>query len=186
MIKVTLEFKGVDEAIVALGKLVGVKVSAAPAQEPKNAADGQYVPPAAPAAAEPRTRKQRADKGQQRGAYGPRTNANASSASEAGAAGEPATVGIKGTDPSKAGDQPAVSTSTTAPAAPAPIQPAKLPGPKIEDVQAALTALYDTKGHDISAMVLSRFGVKRAKDLLPEQWAEFIAKAKAVTAGEAP
>jgi hypothetical protein len=67
-----------------------------------------------------------------------------------------------------------------APAAAAPVKAT------LAEVQAALNELYETKGHDVSLQVLSRFGVDRAKNLLPEAWGEFIAKARAVIAGEAP
>lgn len=171
-VKVTLEFKSADEAIVALGKLVGIKTSAAPAGEvgAVDAVDARKKPEQ-PGAAEPRQRKPRADKGQKRDPYGPRQQE--AKGTEAGA-------------PTVASATPDVGTGATgsAPVTSAASAPAAVV--KIEDVQAALGEMYEKKGHDISLAVLSRFGVQRGKDLLPEQWAEFIAKAKRVVAGEAP
>jgi hypothetical protein len=166
-VKVTLEFKSADEAIVALGKLVGIKTSAAPAAVAAGP-QGAESPAVVPAAAEPRTRKARADKGQPRGPYK--------------ITGEPAEMVQKdGTDKAAA--------SAPAKSAP-PAAPTQTPGPTgtatLAEVQAALNELYEKNGHDVSLAVLSRFGVDRAKNLLPEAWADFIAKARAVIAGEAP
>ena len=70
------------------------------------------------------------------------------------------------------------------------MQPAVQPvaaGPAIDDaaIQAAVEKLFNAKGYDDTALVLSRFGVNRGKDLLPVQRAEFLAKVDKVIAGEA-
>lgn len=179
-VKVTFEFENAEAAIVALGKIAGVTPAAAP--QP---------------AAEKKERKPRADAGQPRGPYkkgeqAPEPNAGASAGGGTGpvAAGNSAPVT---TDPSKAAEQAANSTSTTtaAPGAAAQLAAASttasapVAAPKPEDVQGTLEKLFAAKGFDVCEQVLSRFGVKRAKDLLPEQRAEFIAKADRVIAGEA-
>jgi pyruvate dehydrogenase E2 component (dihydrolipoamide acetyltransferase) len=179
-VKITLEFKSVDEAIVALGKLTPeahAKALAAATQVPAAAAAPATEAPA-------KTRKPRADAGQPRGPY-KTTEQNA-----VAAGGAPT-----GTQPTEA---PAQSTPAQAPVAPAAAavpataaQPqASTPAPESapaaavvvptpEQVQAAVEGLYNAKGFDICSEVLGRYGVKRGKDLLPEQRADFIAEAKA-------
>lgn len=182
-VKITLEYANVEEAIAALGKLAGIApaVVATPVKE----------------------RKGRSDAGKPRGSHkdaNVAVEAGTTKAVGSGAAGAQAGV----TDSSKAPEQGANSTSTVPPAAPASPQKTAAPvpaaaqvqeaprqeqqapaaaAPTPEDVQAAVEALFNAKGFDDCAMVLSRFGVKRGKDLLPEHRAEFIAKAKAVAAG---
>ena len=180
MVKLTLEFKSVDEAIVALGKLAGLKTSAAPvvpvAKADQGSKDGSTP---APAAAEPAPqRKPRADKGQKRGAYAPRQETTGAGTG-ASTATETASNGSTGTTDVSASTTPAAPLANT-------VDRAAAAPTTIEDVQAALNDLYTAKGHDVSMQVLSRFGVNRAKNLLPGAYAEFVAKARAVIAGEAP
>lgn len=100
MVKVTLEFENVDAAIVGLGKLVGAPVATKP------------------------PRKGRADKGQQREPYGPRTGQQADSPVEGrtgNSVGTPGAQGTKGavTDSAKA-ERAATLPSTVASVVPAP------------------------------------------------------------------
>lgn len=218
-VKVTFEFANAEEAIVALGKLAGIKTrknanaavevgtkgsevgsDAAGAQagvtDPgktgeKPADPTSTVPPAAPA---PRTRKPRADKGQTREPYGPRnTEANGAgtgaTASSANAAGVPAGSGVAGaaaSDPVAVGGSPAVQTAAApAPAAPQATPPAPVAAPTDNEVQAAVEKLFNAKGFDNCLALLSRFGVKRGKDLPLDQRANFIRRVDGVIAGEA-
>jgi hypothetical protein len=59
---------------------------------------------------------------------------------------------------------------------PAPKDPPKPPpaSATVEDVTNALTAVWNKHGMEKSLEVLSRFGVKRARELLPEQHAAFV------------
>lgn len=173
MVKITLEFKSVDEAIVALGKLVGIKTSAAP-QEKVNAAQSSVVPAAA---VESGKRKPRADKGQKREPYKPREQ-------------EAAAPEKDGTVQSDRGTGKTGSALTLTPAAGAPdvaSPPAALGAktPHEIDVQAAVEKLYGEKGYDTTLAALSRYGVKRGKDLLPEHRANFIADVARILAGGA-
>ena len=192
-VKLTLEFKSVDEAIVALGKLVGVKVSAAPQtpgatgaeKAPENS--GSAHPQAV--AAETRTRRPRADKGQRREPYGPRTTTGEPVASESGVSGS---VSARNPQPAV----PVASTKTATPQkAPAegdkPLPSGVVPAasvatPTLAEVQESLNKLYEAKGHDVSLAVLNRFGVNKAKNLLPDAWADFIGLARHVLDGGQP
>ena len=136
MIKVTFEFPSVEEAIVALGKLAGIRGKASKPsthdQEAARVAAGLIPPPAATLEAAVATatptavRKPRADKGQVRGSYKEK-NAGAvaqSPTDEATAATQPPS-GAGTTDVGKAQEGLANSTSTT----PAGV-PAAVPAPK--------------------------------------------------------
>jgi hypothetical protein len=209
-VKITLEFDTVEESIVALGKLVGIKArgvklasqdSAAPVKSPD---EGDKPQPAgvvtAPAAAEPAKppRKPRADRGQPREPYGPRNpeaNAGAASApagtpapatpatvSAASAAAPQAVAPVAASVPhtaAPASTSPAHQTAHTATPAPAAAVPTQ------EDVQKAVEKLFNAKGYDVTHDLLSRFGVKRGKDLAETQRADFIRRAEGVIAGEA-
>ena len=73
-----------------------------------------------------------------------------------------------------------------APAASAPQPEVAAAAASEDEAKSAMEALYDALGVSVARETLSRFGVKRVGELLPEQRAEFIAKAKAVIGGEAP
>lgn len=156
MIKITLEFKGVDEAIVALGKLVGAPVATA-ASSPVGAEK-----PAAPT-----TRKPRADAGKKRGSY---KNVEA-----------PAKESDEKTDSSSGAL--AASTPETA-AAPVVPEPSASPAggaaaaPKEEDAQAALEVVFTGKGLPAAQTLLAKFEVTRLRDLPAEKRAAFIEAAK--------
>ena len=169
MIKVTLEFKGVDEAIVALGKLVGAPVAQ------KAAAEGiDKAPPTVTAA--PTTRRPRADAGKKRGSY---KNVEA-----------PADADPKGHDITPT---PAASTpETAAPPAPAEgdkpqpsgVTPAVAAAPTTEaDAQKALEALFAKKGLAEAQRVLGLFGVAALRFLPADKRGEFITKAQEATNG---
>lgn len=186
-VKVELVFNTVEEAIAALGKVAGI----APAS----------IASVTPPAVEKTPRKGRSDAGQPRGpnarTAGEQNAAGASAGANATATAGNSTTGT--TDPSKAPEQGANSTSTTpaaptaaAPQAPAavttaPAAPIPAPAAPIDDatIQAGVEKLFNAKGFDDTALVLSRFGVQRGKDLLPVQRAEFLAKVDAVLAGGA-
>jgi hypothetical protein len=193
-VKVTLEFASVDAAIVALGKLVGTKVTAVEPQEKKLGPPTSVEEHVARVEARKAERKQRADKGQPRAPYKPRNQeAAAGQASPAGATG-----GV--TDAGKAGEQPAAPTSTVPPVATAPTQtaapaqtvtPAQSAAPAAaataEEVQTVVAGVFERHGYDVASQLLQRFGVSRGRDLKPEQYADFVAmgrKVLAATAGD--
>jgi hypothetical protein len=198
-VKITLEFNGVDEAIVALGKLVVAPVKAAAKNPPAPAAVeivGQSAAVAVaekteqPAAAEgpaPKTRKPRADKGQARGPYN--KDAAGASASALIPSNPGSNAGPAVTDPSN-GETPPTSTSTPAVApvvAATSGEATNAPAAPVTDAQvmAAVEKIYGARGYDDTAAVLARFGAKKWAQLLPEQRGEFIAKIDRVLAGEA-
>lgn len=57
----------------------------------------------------------------------------------------------------------------------------KAPKVKLEEVTAAITELANTIGLQEARAVLAQFDVKRAAELKPEQYADFIAAAKAAS-----
>ncbi len=184
-VKITLEFNGVDEAIVALGKLVVAPVKAA-AKNPSAPAAVEIVGQSAavavaekteqPAAAEgpaPKTRKPRADKGQARGPY----NKDAAPEQASTPAPESAASAAAPTPAAPAQTVPQAPAQSAAPAAAGPVTDAQ--------VMAAVEKIYGAKGYDDTAAVLARFGAKKWAQLLPEQRGEFIAKIDRVLAGEA-
>lgn len=175
MIKVTFEYATVDEAIVALAKLVGVPQSKAPLTAStggSNATGG--------AASQPSTRRGRSDKGQARGSYK-----------------NPPTVAAAPVVP-----EPVVSPTTGAVAIPEPAAPAQAPvastvaNPPLEsgsgaaahtvkDLLEAIGKVFNTKGLPVALQVLSRFGANTYRDIKPEQYAEFIKHAVFVSEGGA-
>jgi hypothetical protein len=177
MVKISLEFKSVDEAIVALGKLVG-------AAGPKPVVGGKSgsvaaSPPVSDTPPAPATsRKPRADKGAKRGAYAPRiepvppivvpqpvTNpaTEAVTAPGVGSAGDTAVV-EKQADPGKAADQAANPVSTPSTAA----------SVTLEQAQAAMERVYKAKGVDVAKQILARLGTNRVKDILPASLGLFV------------
>lgn len=178
-VQVTLSFASVEDAVVGLGKLAGLPAAVAVA-----------VVPAQP----DKVRQGRSDAGKTRG---PHNKGN-------GQAPAGTVTGI--TDPSNAGQQAATLTSTTpvpVPAKPAapekeanpPTQstaPANVAGnapaaavPPVADVQKAVERMFNAKGYEDCALLLSRFGVKRWSELPDDQRANFIRRADGVIAGEA-
>jgi hypothetical protein len=185
MIKVTFEFKTIEEAIATLGSLM------------KGAAPVPNVANPAKSAAETKTRKPRADAGKARGSY---KNANADGGQKGAL---PVSAGGEGTvtDAGKAAEQAAnpISTPLTSPLAPesaAPTSaavaaepagaetPAAVPGSTAadpKDAEAALDALFKAKGLPAAQQLLTDFGVKRLRDLPAEKRGEFVQRAKEAT-----
>jgi hypothetical protein len=207
-VKVEFVFANEDEAIVALAAVRQAKVNLAKRieqakQNPSAAAAGEIVgrgaaaavaekseQPAAAVGTTPptRQRKPRADKGQPREPYGPRTETAAT-----GAQGTPA----PSTDPRNDAQAPTATSTTTPVAAPqsaAPVEdtpPAAVlivgskpaaADPTLEDVQKTVEALFAARNYDDTRALVSRFGVARAKEIPADMRAEFIAKAKAMIA----
>ena len=167
MIKVTLEFESADQAIVALGKIVGAPVAsrAWPAKSPIGSTE---VGPDAPTT----KRRGRSDKGQPRGSYKDSATTQAAAPAEK----------LESTD---------LISPVPAAAAPAPEQPPVVGSPpapvpaKIEDAQAAIAKVFNEKKIDVAMQVLSRFGCKAVRELQAGQYAEFIQKCNDVLAGGA-
>ncbi len=199
MLRVTFEFKSPEELIVALGKIYDLGGRPAKA-DPAAAAGAAALPDpsetglggnVAPAAAPTRTRKPRADKGQRREPYGPRTkDAKGEGASAPADTASPTTSGPVVEAASAAAPQAVPSPAAfQMPDAPTPSEP-----PSAEAVGKALEALFNAKQEavgpaqatEICVQALSRFGVTRGRDLRPEHRAAFIAHAAAVQAGEQP
>lgn len=178
MLKVTLEFDTVEAAIVALGKIAGIaKVRAAAGAS----AASVPTPPVAPAAEAVKP----AEGAKRRGR--PRKDAAGAGAQpdNASAATTPAAVPAAPTTGPAAGDAPSGNTGAVqqtepkAAAAPAAQQaPAAGPVPSQEEVVAALEPYATKKGLIEARNLLSRYGVQRARELLPEQRADFIAECK--------
>lgn len=186
MIEVRLNFKSVEEAIVALARMNGDDVKPKKAAPPVLQSPNKDVTaPAAAMAAPPtqaplspvapaggqqpgvvapdptkRPRKPRSDAGQERGPYKPR-------AQDAGA---PATPTAVAEATASVGSPPVI-----APAAPAP------EGAVIAteaDAQAALEGIFKGRGLPAAQKVLADFGISRLRDLPAEKRAGFIAAAK--------
>src|SRR5574341_909059 len=168
-VKVELVFNSVDEAIVALGKIVGT------------AATVRGETP------EKRERKGRSDAGKPRGPYNKDTTTGGpspASVEQPVAAGTSPVASASPTKPAapEQAAKPAVAPAATAPSGTVAAAPAAaVPTP--EQVQTALEKLFNAKGFEDCALLLSRYGAKRGKDLKPEQRAEFIAHAEGVVAG---
>lgn len=194
-VTVQFEFDSVEAAIAALGKqMVGASGVAQTVERVTDKAQVAGSNPAAGNAPTSRSRKPRADAGKPRGPYKEPVNANATP------------VGSGTADPSN--EAPAqkaqASTLTSTPLAPAvaPKTPASAtpaegdkPQPSgakspmagvpvtLEDCRASLEKLFDAKGIVAAQDVLSRFGVKRAGDMLPSQYADFIQYVNEQTGG---
>lgn len=187
MIKVTLEFESADQAIVALGKLVGAPLKVASGSASK---DSAAQAPGAPTT----TRRGRSDKGQPRGSYkvDATTQAAAQGTEENRSTLESAQVIGKGGDSSVSSSTPVAAAPQTAAATPVEGDKPQPPGttspaavPKIEDAQASIAKVFNEKKIDVAMQVLSRFGVKAVRELKSAQYAEFIQKCDDVLAGGA-
>ena len=171
-VSVTLEFDSVEAAIAALGKqMVGAPGVTQRGERGADKAKDAGSNPAAGTAPTTRSRKPRADAGKPRGPY---KDAEAAKAAAPATTSIPPSAGSSAvTDPSNAG---VAATSTSTPADPVPVAsaPNNEPAVTIEDCRARLEKLFDAKGIVAAQDVLSRFGVKRAGDMKPEQYADFI------------
>lgn len=184
-VKITLEFKGVDEAIVALGKLVGGKVAQAAAAPVLLAAPEAAKSTASTTEARShteapkRTRKPRADAGKERGPY--KTTGEPAASEPAGKADSVAVPSAAPATPT----QPAAPERTATAPEPNAQTPAAAGPVSDEAVQKAVEKIFGAKGYDDTFALLSRFGVKRGKDLPQDQRASFIQRVDGVLAGEA-
>lgn len=168
MVKITLEYRSIEEAVLALGKLGAFPTAAAPAATgattPVAAVAG--VAAGAPAAAVPGTRKRR-------------TKAEIEAANLAAAGTQPPAA----TPSAAPAAAPAPAAVATTPAAVAAVVADAASTPKPEDAQKAMEALFNAKGITVAQDLLKRFGVARVRELKPEQLAEFIKDANATIAG---
>lgn len=193
MIKVTYEFASVEEAIVALGKLVGTA-----SKRPVVAADVKGAE--SPSLAVPATRRGRSDKGQARGSY-----KNPASNQEQGQAGSAQTAESVGnnagpavTAPSNAAPLAATLTATPAvvPAVPGtqPVAATFLTAPSPEgavaaaalsekDAQAAISKLFDAKGIKTAMDLLARYGCKVVREMKADKYGAFVADVERILAG---
>lgn len=199
MIEIKLQFKSVEEAVAALAKMAGLGGAGAKQAPvvPKVEMSAGTATPQVPATVQKSPRKPRSDAGRARGSY-----KDANAAVEAGTAksvgsGTAAEAGSV-PDAGNGGQQAPTQTSTPLPASVAPEPAAQeanalsatVQTPAAEateaDCQAAIKKLYETDGNKMARceQVVSRFGVKRIKDLLPAQRGEFVAKVNAVLNGE--
>ena len=159
MVKITLEYKSVDEAIVALGKLVGApgKV-AAPA-----ATAATLAAPVAPTT-EKTPRKPRADRGQPRAPYAPRQE-------DAKGEGASAPTGqASAASPAPAAPTPAASEEQARALA---VDKADAT-PSADDAQKALEKLFEATNIETAKGVIAEFGVPRLRDLPADKRAAFV------------
>jgi hypothetical protein len=172
MIKVTFEFKTIEEAIATLGSLM------------KGAAPVPNVANPAKPTAETKTRKPRADAGKARGSYKNAGAAGGQPLGEAAVSGEApegaAQIGAGAASvvtPAPESAAPPVNADSDAQASTPP--PAGAADPK--DAEAALDALFTAKGLPAAQQLLTDFGVKRLRDLPAEKRGEFVQRAKEAT-----
>ena len=147
MIKITFEYRTVEEATVALAKLGGLLHNSESAAPPI---------PVMPVTAIPAEAKRRG-----------RPPKNVAAPENASLPKETA----KATAPV------AATPETVAPATPA------ATAPTLDDLQKGIEAVFNQKQVEVCMGLLSRFGVKRVRDLKPEQYAEFSEKVQATLDG---
>lgn len=159
MIKVTFEFPTLDAAIVAMGKMVEPK--AAPAMPASATALAAAAGQPAPA-----TRKGRNDKGVSRKKSGD-TPATKEVAADKGGTPESALPGA----PAEGAAAASISTETPATVVTNDVKPIA-----DEALTAALEPVFKhPKGGLLASQdIMARFGVKRLRELKPEQRAEFV------------
>lgn len=176
-VKVTLEFGNIDQAIVALGKLVAAKIEKS-AQGPTNAALASEL--GVPVVAQPdpvKQRRGRSDKGK------PRKN-NVPEAPAAGGTDQPAATppAVQEAAAPVPGEADKAQPTGATPEAAAPTATAA-------EAQKALETLFETPapvgGIDAARGVLASFGVARVRDLPDEKRAGFIAEVAKRLAGAA-
>lgn len=193
-IKVTFEFPGVEEAIIALGKLsglgkarraanqtTGAPAVAAPAQPPQVSVAPPSTPPAAPVTGTPR--KPRADKGKPRGPYNKTDSAapDADCTSREVPTAPAAPVAAEPTPPAPAAEATiAAPVSVPEGAAGSPQGPVTgaAPVPTVEEAVKAGEALLAAKGLEAVRALIQTYGVARISAIPAEKRAEFIAKAQ--------
>lgn len=193
-IKITIEFKSVDEAIVALGKMV-----AAPGA-PATAANAAPVAAASP-------RRGRSDKGQKRGEYKPRqqegvpasaipeegkTTGNSASRVTESRSGDPAASSTVLQAPGNAVSAPATAEAAAPTAKSAAVLDAGTPtsskatiGDKDEECQKVLGEIVEKRKLEAALALLSRYGVQKLRDIPKDMRDEFLQHAKLVAQGGA-
>ena len=200
MIQITLQFNTIDEAIVFLSKQhpvakvrnaaaiepivgasteipAGAKASAGDAKT-NTGVDGQQTSQAAPTT---NKRKPRADAGKPRGPRGAQQNVEAPAAPvEADKAQPPGVVPPVASTPETAApvtqEEATDKGSTSAP-------DAAVPQASEKDAQEAIQAVFTQQGGPQLALdTLASFGVKRCRDLKPEQRGDFVAKCNIILA----
>lgn len=192
-IKVTFEFPGVEEAIIALGKLsglgkarraanqtTGAPAGAAPAHPAQVSVAPPSTPPAAPVTGTPR--KPRADKGKPRGPYNKTDSAapDADCTSREVPAAPAAPVAAEPTPPAPAEAPIAAPVSSAEADAGSPQGPVTgaAPVPTVEEAVKAGEALLAAKGLEAVRALIQTYGVARISAIPAEKRAEFIAKAQ--------
>lgn len=183
-VKIEIEFKNVDEAIVAMSKLSSVAnlpLAAAPAPE----------------------RKPRNDKGKTREPYGPRDKGQGVAAAPGATVAGDGAAGV--TESRSEAPQKANAPAVAAASSTVPDKPQSTPDPKAV-VQAEVTALTEAadgkqptetdvataseglagaKGLQSVIDLLARFGVKRGRDIPINRRADYIKRAGEVAQGAA-
>lgn len=191
MVKITLEYGSVEEAIQALGKLSGLaKVRRAASTggaatgsevaQPAVASEAVGTGAAGSALAAPPTRGRGRPRKEPKAAN-PSVEAGASAGSRAGDGGTAAVE--KSAEPVVVAQaaEPTSTPSTAAPAAssePVPSEAAQ-PVPTEADVQAATEALFAATNKSIGIVtgIMAEFGVRKLRELKPEQRAAYIKRA---------
>jgi len=103
------------------------------------------------------------------------------SAAAPAAAPGPATAQVQEVAaPAKTASAPSPAAESAAAAAPA--STAATDPVNYEQVKQVVIAITKTKGRDVAVAALAQFGVAKAQDLKPEQYADFVAQAKALLA----
>lgn len=164
MVQIKLTFDSLDAALVALAKMQGNPAAV-------------IASPAAP-------RKPRDDKGKPRGEYKLRDKEAKAEGASAPAVTTAASTAAPSAAPSAEASEPKAATpapSSKAAPSPAPAAPA-VAAPEQKAAELALEELFNKKGMKAAQDTLARFGLKRLKDILPEQRADFIAACKAALA----
>lgn len=181
MIKVTLEFKSVDEAIVALGKMVGAPQAAVKTGQAHEAA--QREPDAGAPTTKP-GRKPRADKGQARGEYRPRQGAEPGSPEHQATTTttQAAKDEAAATEPSPS---PSAPTTVTTEAAVVPVAGAART-PSIEQCRSYVERVFNGFGMANAISLLGEYGVKRAQELPADKRLPFIEQALKLLATKVP
>jgi len=180
-IQITFEYEAVEDALNALRRLAGEEASAAiePAAPVSTPAEDEKLQPSgeqavSPVAADPKpvsTRPVRADKGLGRAPYGPHP-ADAKTRRPKLAPAAPAAPAFQVVDGPDA--SPAATLAADAAGTPnSEITP--LPGaPTFDSPKVALTAVFNSKGRDVSMELLHRFGLLRLSELPTEMERQFV------------
>ncbi len=207
MLKLTLEFTSPEEAIVALGKLMGGKVARA-ANRPVPVADAgglktddavpsvnDTAPPVAavlpPASAPVKTRQPRKDAGKKRGSYkNPEPAQEVDTKTLPLPLEEPNVAAAAQPDTASRDGDAGASEETTAAAATPVVEPdpvAEIPqvteppvAPAGADVGKAVEALYNAKGMQACLDLFARYGISRWRDLPADKGPEFCVEAAAL------